>query len=499
MKKTLYLTCALMFSITISFAQSGIIWNAEKNLAPSASGNDHPRMVLSRSGSPMVVWNHDSRCMFSRWNGTGFTSPVMLNPVGIDVAGADWMGPDIAAHGDTVYVVFKQTPENSADAHVYCLHSYDAGVTFSAPVRVENIKDSLSRFPTVGTDDAGHPIVGFMKFDANFSDSRWAVARSNDFGLTFETDLKASGWSDTDALICDCCPGAVTCSGNTVAMLYRDNNSNLRDTWAGISTDNGNSFTYGLNIDQQNWQIFACPSTGPDGVILGDTMYSTFMNGASGKSLVYYNKTALTAQNGSAGIPLTGSFPGLTQQNFPRIAGEGNALAIAWVQTVSGAKQCVLRFTNKKAQGFPAAYDTIALANAVNCDVAVGDGKIFVVWQDGGTGTIKYRSGVFTNTSATLELAENNALSIFPNPTNGSVQIESDAVMDRVVVVDMLGRVVYVAMPGARRVELMLGAHIGSQTLTSVVGSQTLTSVYFVTVWVGEKLAVRKLVVSGVR
>lgn len=481
---------ALLLFSAVPNAQSQVSWSAEKNVAPSASGNDHPRMVLSRNGSPMIVWNHASRCMFSRWNGTAFSNPVMLNTAGVDVAGADWMGPDIAAHGDTVYVVFKQTPESSADAHIYCVHSYDAGITFSAPVQVEQIQDSLSRFPTVGTDDAGHPIVGFMKFDASFSDSRWAVARSDDFGLTFSTDVKASGWSSTDALICDCCPGAVTCSGNTVAMLYRDNNLNLRDTWAGISTNNGNSFTHGLAIDQQNWQIFACPSTGPDGVILGDTLYSAFMNGASGKNLIYFSKTAIAAQNGAAGVPVTGLFSGLAQQNFPRIAGEGNALAIAWVQTLSGSKQCVLRFTNNKANGFPAKYDTIALSNAVNCDVALGDGKIFVVWQDGSTGTMKYRSGTYVNTSAVVEPEAKNTLSIFPNPSNGRMTLQSQALINKVVVMDMLGKVVYEAMPGENRVDLDIASSVPESLSNIYVLMATLE---------GGVVVSRKFFVSAVR
>ncbi len=487
MKKSLSFCLAILFCAS-AVAQSQILWSAEKNVAPAASGNNHPRMVLSRNGSPMVVWNHASRCMFSRWNGSAFASPVMLNPAAISVAGADWMGPDIAAHGDTVYVVFKQTPEASSDAHVYCARSLDAGLTFSAPVQVDNIKDSISRFPTVTTDVNGHPIVGFMKFDASFNDSRWAVARSDDFGATFSTDVKASGWSEPGALICDCCPGALACSANTVAMLYRDNKSNLRDTWAGISTDNGSSFTHGLDIDQQGWQIFSCPSTGPDGVILGDTLYSTFMNGASGKSLVYFSKTAVAAQNGSAGTPLTGNFSGLSLQNFPRIAGEGNALAVAWVQMVSGAKQCVLKFTNKKASGFAAKYDTIALANAVNCDVALGNGKIFVVWQDGNTGTMKYRSGAYVNTSAVAEPAAENGLFVFPNPSNGLVQLQSDAVIDKVVVLDMLGRVVYEAAPGINRIELALAG-----------SSQVSTGVFLVTVTAGGKTVLRKVVVSSVR
>lgn len=480
MKKTIQLLCALLLLASISKAQNTITWNPETDLATSASGNNHPRMVLGSSGQPLVVWNHANRCMFSRWNGAAFTNPVLLNPVAINVAGADWMGPDIAAHGDTVYVVFKQTPEASSDSHIFCVHSYDGGTTFSVPVRVDNIADSLSRFPTVTTDDLGNPIIGFMKFDAFFDQSRWAVCRSTDFGLSFSSDVKASGWSDPDAVICDCCPGAISCTGAAVAMVYRDNNANIRDIWAGVSTDTASTFPGGMGIDQQNWFISACPATGPDAVIVGDTLYSTFMNGVSGSNLVYFSKSAISDMSGSMAIPITGSIPGLALQNFPRIASDGKAMAIAWMQVVNNSRQGMLRFTNDLLASFPAAIDTITLGNIYNCDVAISDGKIYVVWQNNSSGTIKYRTGTY---SATSGLHENNlipSLSVFPNPSTGDVHIESDQVIDKITVVNMFGQVVHGAVPNATNLSFELNR----------------AGIYSVMVKTEAGTAVRKLVVA---
>lgn len=238
------------------------------NIAPSASGNEHPRIVSDAAGNPLVLWAHANRAMFSRWNGTGFTTPVMLNPPTMTIAGASWMGPDIASHGDTVYMVFKQTPEDSDTCHIWCIHSFNGGISFSPSVRVDNIGDSLSRFPAVTTDVQGNPIIGFMKFDPSFGDERWVVAKSTDFGFTFSIDVKASGWSSPTSTVCNCCPGTIVCSGNTVAMIYRDNKSDIRDTWAGVSFNGANSFSGGMGIDGQNWYITYCPASGPDGVII---------------------------------------------------------------------------------------------------------------------------------------------------------------------------------------------------------------------------------------
>src|SRR5688572_25498532 len=119
LKTILLPICLLLFLNSIS---SQIMWDETINVAPSTSGNNHPRIVTDREGNPMVLWFHAERAMFSRWNGTAFETPRILNPLSMTVAGATWMGPDIAVHGDTIYVVFKATPEHEDKSWI--IHSY---------------------------------------------------------------------------------------------------------------------------------------------------------------------------------------------------------------------------------------------------------------------------------------------------------------------------------------------------------------------------------------
>ncbi|HKR05148.1 MAG TPA: T9SS type A sorting domain-containing protein [Bacteroidia bacterium] len=432
MKKLLLIIFSFTTAIVCVFtndssAQGSITWTTGMNIASNTYGNMHPRITTDAAGNPLVIWGRmsDASVFISRWNGTAFTMPVKVNPAWLTIATAAWMGPDIAAKGDTVYVVMKRTPEPSDTSHIYITRSFDGGITFSAPVQVDFIADSVSRFPTVTTDNAGNPIVGFMKFDPGFGNARWAVTASNDFGNTFSSDVKASGWSGAGAAVCDCCPGALLKTGNTVAMLYRDNLSNIRDMWAGISTDGGNSFTQGMPLDQGNWMIMMCPSSGPDGTIIGDTLYTTYMSGAGGNTLVYLSKSGISSLTGASGNPLTGTFPGLASQNFPRIASSQNALAVVWKQSVNGADQLALRFTNNIAAGFPAAYDTVDLNDITNADVALTDGNIFIVWEDDNSGTVKYRHGTFTSTTGVPENKAQNLFFMYPNPVNGALNFKS--------------------------------------------------------------------------
>jgi hypothetical protein len=339
------------------------------------------------------------------------------------VASAGFMGPDIASKGDTVYVVVKREPEMADSNRIFVFSSFNGGVSFNAPVEIAIIADSTSRFPTITTDASGNPIVAFMKFNNALMKARWVVSKSTNYGATFSTDVKAFGYSGANAEACDCCPGAIVSSGNTTAMLYRDNLSNIRDIWTGISTNNAVSFPTGFAIDNNNWMVMACPSSGPDGVIIGDTLYSTFMSTGTGTTLNYLSKSSLNTGAVNTVTQLTAALPGLSSQNFPRIANDGNAMAIVWTQNVNGAAQLPILFNKDITSGLAAKYDTVDLADVTNADVAMKNGNIFVVWQDDNAGTVKYRKGTYLVTPAMTTEMNSPLFSIYPNPSGDFWQV----------------------------------------------------------------------------
>ena len=416
-------------SISCSYAQSKIVWADEMDVASESFGNQHPRIVLGSSVNPMVIWSKNEAVYFAKWDRTGFSPAVKLNPSWLTIAGASWMGPDIASKGDTVYIAVKRTPESEAGNRIFVFKSYDGGSSFEEPVEIAMIADSLSRFPTIETDASGNPIVGYMKFNSAFSDSRWVVTRSDDFGRTFKTDLKVSGWGGSDA-VCDCCPGAVVSNGDKTAMIYRDNNNNRRDIWTGLSEDNASTFNEGNAVDNNNWQLMSCPSSGPDGVIVADTLYSTFMSGSSGKTRTYLSKTSLADLELGSVKTLTGNLSGLNQQNYPRIASDGKAMAIVWQQNKSGEDQLPILYTDDVAKGMPSVYDTVDLKDIVNADVAIGNDKVFVVWEDSNSGTVKFRQGNYNNGTSSTYSQPTNKLTIYPNLVNSTLNYSVNSVLN---------------------------------------------------------------------
>ncbi len=445
MKNTVTILSLLIATILPTQAQL-VVWDADVSISSGSTGYYRPMVVTDGSGNPMVLWNNAQSVYFSRWDGSAFTAPVKINPEGVNVAGSYWMGPDIASKGDTVYIVYKETPEDQVGKHAWCVASFDGGATFGAPVQVDNLgNDALSRFTTVAVDELGNPVVAFMKFTTSFENHEWAVCTSNDYGQSFSTEVVASGWSSVSAEACDCCSSTLVQSNGNVAMLYRDNNSNIRDSWAGISTDGGATFSGGVNMDQQNWYIASCPSSGPDGFILGDTIYSTFMSSASGKGRVYYSKSSISGMNSQGGVLLTDMIDNLGSQNFPRISTNGTYMATAWIQNIGPQKEIAFNFSNN-LNGFDKSYEVIYQANTAWVDIAMVGDQIYLVWQDESDDVLRFKKGRISP----IGIAENTQqnIQVMPNPASQywNIQLPGN-IAQTIHIYDLEGKLVYAA-PG---------------------------------------------------
>lgn len=429
-------------------AQS-IDWQNEIDVAPASFGNNQPRMVSDAQGNPLIVWGYNGNLMLSRWESDSFSTPIALNTDGMKIAQASWMGPDIAAHNDMVYVVYKTLPEGSPNSHIYCRTSKDGGKTFGSPVQVDNINDSLSRFAQVGTDNAGNPLVAFMKFSTTFVEPHWVVCRSSDFGQSFKAYANAGNWSSAQAEACDCCPATILGKGEHAIAVYRDNNENIRDIWAGISTDTGVSFNTGLNVDNGQWQVFSCPASGPDAVIINDSLYTVFLSGESGSYRVYLSRTSLSNFSWNRTRRIKEDYSGINKQNFPRISNLDGSVAIVWLEVASTKSSLQIAITQNITQNKSFINETVTADNVVNGDVHLFGSKVFCCWQDKNSGTVKFRQGDFGSllSSQNLSLTDFN---LYPNPSTGQIQINTPESITKIEIYDLAGRLT--AQPSAQRI-----------------------------------------------
>ncbi len=422
--KQLFTTLFILSMGTSAFSQA-ITWGTPVSIySVDANHNNHPRIALNRSGDPYVIFGQtDTRVYFSRWSVSAFTTPVVVSG-SLTVFSQSWAGPDLAAYGDTVYVSMKVTPEMTSTNYSYLAHSYNGGMAFAAPVRIDNIGSDLSRFPIVTTTSTGNPLVSFMKFDSGtMANARYVVCRSSDFGMSFSGDVLAS---KSTSPVCDCCPATLISSGSKAIMLYRDNNSNIRDIWAGLSNDGGMTFPNNVRVDTTNWNITSCPASGPDGFVMGDSIYSVYMSSASGTALVNMSKESISGMSGFNNR-ITGPFTGLSNQNYPRIDHAGNAAVAVWVQNVSGTRYIAYSFAPDIATGLTG-YSILpgSTSSAVmDADVAVAPGVVHVVWEDDNSGKVMYVKGTYPvgSTAAVAAQPAKTVISVYPNPATNEFSV----------------------------------------------------------------------------
>ncbi len=387
-----YFYTLLLLTLLAHHTYAQITWDTPLTVTTGSGANLHPRVALNRNGDPYVLWGQtDTRALFAMWNGTGFTAPV--SPGGsLQVFAQSWAGPDMAAYGDTIYVVMKRTPETSVQNHMYLVRSTTGGMSFGDTVRIDNYDTNVTRFPVVTTDNTGNPVVAFMRFNSTFGQAKYVTTRSADWGATFSTPVLASiGMAD----VCDCCPASVLTSGSTQAVLFRNNVSNIRDNWVAVSSNIGTSYATNRVIDTTLWMLMSCPSSGPDGFILGDTLYSVFMSGASGSSMVYFSKTDIaTLSSTTTHNSITGPVSGVTAQNYPRIANNGSRSIAVWKQSSGGSAAVAYAYTSNVAGGI-SGYALIpgASGGVENADVAISGNYVHVVWQDNTTNKVMYVRG----------------------------------------------------------------------------------------------------------
>lgn len=386
--KKLLLALLSVNCLSASFCQS-ITWDAPVTVAMGSMYNNiYPRITLTDNDIPLVSWMNDNtgKIYTARWNGATFNMPSTINPSGVLPFIANWAGSEIASSRDTVFVTFST--DFSQTSKVYTVRSLDGGITFQDTVRVDQIGTDVPRFPTIAVGNGGNPVVAFMRLDSGFGNAEYAVARSMTGGNSYMSSITPS--LGAVGTVCDCCPATIIASGNQHVVTYRNNDNNIRNMWASYSTDGSASYPVSSEIDETDWMIMSCPSSGPANVINGDSLVSTWMS--DGK--VYVGTTNLTNQQNGMQFQL---FPtGSGTQNFPIIAGGGDTLAIVWQGSDAGTPRVFFTSSVTGASGLGVVIDTLTATfsgTQTRPDLEYSNGKFHVVYSDGNDNAVKYLTG----------------------------------------------------------------------------------------------------------
>ncbi len=401
-----------------------------------------PRITLNGDAQPVVLWGRTGPASnyLSVAVAGSFTAPVMVTPAGVAPAVADWMGSSIDADANTVWIVFKATPEDTAPC--YARVSDDGGNTWSDTIRVSPADGLVSRFPSVAVIPDVGPVVEYMEFTSGYMEPRQVVVRmEND---VFQPPVQVSA-PFAPGEVCDCCTGEIVAGADHVVAMYRNAGSNIRTIWAASSTDDGTMFPVGAEIDPTVWVLNACPSSGPDGYLSGDSLRYVFLSGADNGNKVFVG--------GAGAMDLSvGSVRNVhpdqamnVQQNFPRIAGSGDTLGIVWQQTVGSQTEVLFSWSVNGINGLhaPDTVNVVVAGAQKTPDVAFADGVFHIVWSDPAAGVVRYRKAMIMDATGVDDASTHESMPwAWYDAGMGTLQFRPDLRLDSWRLTDVMGHTV---------------------------------------------------------
>tara|TARA_B100000795_G_scaffold93246_1_gene68230 strand:- start:84 stop:1418 length:1335 start_codon:yes stop_codon:yes gene_type:complete len=335
-----------------------------------SEGYERPRLVITANNSPFVIWSKPSTpkaIKARKWNGTDFDSAFDL--VNADLMPTGFIGPEITTKGDTVYLIFESLLHNN---HViYLKRSFDGGLTFSDTIRVsDNSNTHKFSMPNISVREDGNPIVSYMQCLPNWTDWKQVVKTSFNFGMSFSPSTDVSALASGEP--CDCCQSTLVTTGSNVYLLFRNDDSNIRNTYIAKSTDDGLTFTATQDLDDINWVLNACPTSSPVGAVIGDSIMVVRRNGGSGINELY--KSNVSTDNLQKSYFIQVESAGSSLQDKAEIATDLNNFVTVWEENRNGNMECFYSVIGSDGKGLYNGLisDTITFGHKMEPDITYG-------------------------------------------------------------------------------------------------------------------------------
>ena len=473
----------VLFLCTLGIAaQSNVYISSPITVPPNNTyGYRAPRILLNADQQPVIYWGkpNTSTLYISYMVADTFTQPMALQTGGVDpdLFGGG-LGPQLANNGDTLFIVFEEY-----GAGIYSMRSTDGGHSFEAPVTVYDPPTGrVATLPSVSVDPLGNPIVSFVTTNNNEAEALYEVAKSTDQGLSFQPAVVANTPAAGDE-VCECCPANLSLNSMTDYLLvFRNNNSNIRDIWAARSTDGGLNFDQATDVDDTDWETFTCPQSGPMAYQNGDSLYIAYYSGANADFSVYLSTLHIPTMQKGRQLDLPRAINSNANQNFPRIAGSGDTLGIIWQENSVGVNDLSFSWSTNGSADLAKQVIRVDSAAGVQrfADIQYADGIFHIVYEDVPTTNVIYRQISFEPITSNREVLKNPlAAQLRPNPAANQTTVYFDnpkQELVRLAIYNSMGQLLSTQsttntqqsintgdfVPGIYSIRLQLGTQLGS-------------------------------------
>lgn len=434
-----YLLLFSLCTLTIITAQNTVQWSDTLHAGYLDGAVTAPRIDLLGDGTPLVTWgisgnNISSQIWCNRLVNNPFAAPVGVVQPPAEPSLFGFGGYDLAVSGMQVFIVFEQIQHG-----IFLARSGNGGLSFETPVMVHG--HGANEFPTLASvvvDGGGNPVVSYILEDN--SGASYQVRRSNDGGQSFEEPVTGNLPAPGGA-VCECCTSDMIASGDTIWLLFRNNNQNTRDIWVSRSTDLGASFTAATDMDATDWQLSVCPISGPRMARSGDSLVTVWTSGAVSPSHVYMSTAHAGTMQGGQQLDFGTGTGVLNVQATPDIVASGDTVGVVYLKK---SKEVAFHFSTSGAAGLSGA-DTVFTGAGQTFkypSMAFRNGIFHLIYADVTAGDLLYRKGIVSPVSAVGTPSELSDVDISPNPSQGIFEIQGLHGGERFLVTDLYGKAV---------------------------------------------------------
>jgi len=420
MKKNLVLLTLSFYCFSLA-AQNTVIWSDSIVVTSTPKPITAPRISLLKDGTPLVTWGTSgtpSQIWCARLENGVFTNPVGVVQAPEEPILFGFGGYDVAFSDSLIFIVFEQLQQG-----IFLARSNDGGLSFDSPVLVQGtVPGGYATLSSIAVDGTGNPIVSYIQ---EKNGATYQIRRSIDGGFNFLDPVTANTPAPGGA-VCECCTSDLLTSGDSVWLLFRNNNQDLRDIWVSRSSDLAATFDTAADVDATDWNLNTCPIAGPRMARSGDSLITVWTSGASGTSRAYLSTLHAGTMQPGQQFSFPDSSP-QTPQILPDVVASGDTLGVVFLEK---SKEILFHFSTNGTKDLANQSQRFALPNHTlqYPSIAFRGGIYHLIYADATSDKVLYRLGKLTQSSNSKEPESNSSVSVFPNPlvSGGSLYIEMD-------------------------------------------------------------------------
>ncbi len=312
-------------------AQDTLQWSSPIPLTTGSTAKSHVVKVLP-DGNPAVCWGQGSSIFFTKMMDGVFIEPIEVSTGEVNPDIYSFGGLDMAIKGNLIFIVYEDFSSG-----VFTVKSVDGGNNFAAPVNViDPPQGKWATLPAVHIGRDGNPLVSVIFQNANETEARYIMIRSEDWGNSYGPSVAASEPAD-GTYVCECCPSDIYSEGEDVYLVFRNNQDNIRDMWISKSSNGGATFDQATDVDDSNWQINACPISGPEiAPLFVDSLACFWHSGAGGLDRVSISTINKSSMEKGQEFELPRPNPQTAQRAPTMAANDEYVIGIAWEENAQG-------------------------------------------------------------------------------------------------------------------------------------------------------------------